>query len=176
MSDAHGITARFARQHDQLAELAEDLLRMLDADDLALDPTPVRRTLAVFSGRLRVHAAMEQEALYPRLLASSDPLVASKAQELLDDVGDIYKAFFDHMSRWSSADEIRARCELFRRETWALLHRLHARMKRENDELYPLVDRSNPGQSGERLVGAETDRMGTCSSGRSSLKSSRSAS
>lgn len=153
MSDGHGVTARFARQHDVLAELAKSLLRMLDADALHLDPTPARRTLAVFSGRLRVHAVMEQEALYPRLLASSDPSVAAKAQELLDDVGDIYRAFFAHMSRWSSAASIQADFAAFKRDTKALLHRLHTRMKRENDELYPLVDRSNPGKSGERPVG-----------------------
>ncbi len=138
--DRAQVTLRFVHQHEQLTLLGKELLRALDTRTLVADPSPVRRLLAEFSGRLRVHAAMEQEALYPRLLASSDARVSRKAQELLDEVGDLYNAFFSHLRRWPDAASIQADPEGFCRDTMQLLHRLRLRMKRENDELYPLVE------------------------------------
>ena len=141
--------SRCLRQHEELAALAKQLVQSLDTRVLAVDATPARRTLAIFSGRLRVHAAMEQEALYPRLLSSSDPEVAAKAQQLFDEIGDIYEVFFKHLSLWPDAASIKVDPEAFCRDTMALLYRLKQRMKRENEELYPLVERVDASASGE---------------------------
>lgn len=143
-----GATARFARQHHELIQLAKEVLNALDTRTLVVDPTPARRALAVFSGRLRVHAAMEQEALYPSLLGSDDPAVARKARELLDEVGGLYAEYFAHQQRWSDGQAIRAEPEAFCRDTMGLFARLRMRMKRENEELYPLADRLASGKQG----------------------------
>ncbi|NUP07598.1 MAG: hemerythrin domain-containing protein [Polyangiaceae bacterium] len=137
---ATGDTSRFVRQHEELTALGKELLAALDTRVLATDPTVARRALAVFSGRLRVHAAMEQEALYPRLLASADPAIAAKARALLDEVGPLYRTFFEHLAKWPDASAIQRDPEGFCRETMAILQQLRMRMKRENEELYPLVD------------------------------------
>lgn len=134
------VTARFVRQHEELSTVGRELVKHLDSTKIAEDPSAIRRLLASFSGKLRVHAAMEQEALYPRLLASSDPAVRDKAQELLDEIGGLYELFFKHFARWSDAAAIKSDPAGFCRETMQLLHRLKIRMRRENDELYPMVD------------------------------------
>jgi hypothetical protein len=133
-------TGRFVRQHEELSVVAKELMKNLDSIKIAEDPSTVRRMLATFSGKLRVHAAMEEEALYPRLLASADLAVRDKAQELLDEIGGIYDQFFQHLGKWSDGATIKADSEGFCRETMALLYRLKVRMKRENEELYPMVD------------------------------------
>lgn len=134
------VTARFVRQHEDLSAVGKELVAHLDSTKIAHDPSTIRRLLAAFSGKLRVHAAMEQEALYPRLLANSDPAIRDKAQALLDEVGGLYELFFKHLARWSDAAAIKEDPEGFCRETMQLLHRLKVRMQRENEELYPLVD------------------------------------
>ncbi|MFO0619626.1 MAG: hemerythrin domain-containing protein [Polyangiaceae bacterium] len=134
------VTARFVRQHEELSVVAKELLKSLDSIKIAEDPSTVRRMLATFSGKLRVHAAMEEEALYPRLLASTDPGVRDKARELLDEIGGLYDQFFQHLGKWSDGAAIKADPEGFCRDTMALLFRLKVRMKRENEELYPMVD------------------------------------
>jgi hypothetical protein len=133
-------TARFARQHAEIVELSKSLLSSLDTRSLEQDPTAARRALATFAGRLRVHAAMEQEALYPRLLASKSPAVAAKAKELHDEIGPIYQAFFSFLGRWPDAASIQGDPQGFCRETMMELQRLKLRLKRENEELYPMVD------------------------------------
>jgi hypothetical protein len=134
------LTARFARQHLELGRLAKLLLAELDTRTLAVDASHARRSLATFSGQLRVHAAMEQEALYPRLLASSEASVVAKAQSLLADVGTVYEAFFDYLKAYPDAASIEADPAEFSRRTMQTLYRLRVRMKREDDELYPLVE------------------------------------
>ena len=151
-------TERFARQHAEIVALSKTLVRELDTRRLAADPTGVRRALATFAGRLRVHAAMEQEALYPRLLASSDERVVNKARDLLDELGPIYQSFFAFLAKWREATTIRADPEGFCRETMQELHRLGVRLERENTELYPLVDALDPGTSGERPVTPRRER------------------
>lgn len=123
-------------------------MRLLDTRTIAEDAAPARRALATFAGRLRVHAAMEQDALYPRLLASTDETVAAKASELLDEVGDIYRAFFGFLERWRDGEAVRADPEGFCRDTMIQLNNLRVRMKRENEELYPLVDAHGHGGTG----------------------------
>jgi hypothetical protein len=145
-------TERFARQHEEIVALSKTLLRELDTRRLAVDPNAARRALATFAGRLRVHAAMEEEALYPRLLASSDDRVVAKARELLDELGPIYQGFFAFLARWREAATIQADPESFCRETMQELHRLKVRLERENAELYPLVDALDPTASGERPI------------------------
>lgn len=98
-------TRRFSEQHAELTRLGNALLGLLDTRVLVVDPSAVRSALAVFSGK-RVHAAMEEEALYPRLLASPIPEVAEKARELLDEVGTLYEEFFTFRERWSTSGAI----------------------------------------------------------------------
>jgi hypothetical protein len=141
-------TDRFSRQHEELNALAKTLLMTLDTRTLEIDPGPARKALAAFSGRLRVHAAMEQEALYPRLLASGHAPTVAKARELLNEVGDIYQLFFAFVEQFADGEAIRRDPEGFSRETMKVLHRLRLRMKRENEELYPLVNALDPSRSG----------------------------
>ncbi|HEY4121665.1 MAG TPA: hemerythrin domain-containing protein [Byssovorax sp.] len=140
MSSISRSTERFSRQHAELGALSKALLKELDTGAIAADPMKVKRALASFSGRLRVHAAMEQQALYPRLLASSDATVAAKARSLLDEIGGIYDGFYAYLAAWSRPNALEADVEGFCRETMRQLFQLGARMKREDDELYPLVD------------------------------------
>lgn len=137
---AQAPTTRFRRQHDELLTIAKELTQLLDTRTLAADATPARKVLATFTGKLRIHAAMEDEALYPRLLACADVAIASKAATLRAEVGPLYQQFFAFLSRWSTAELIQGDPEAFGRETMQELYRLGKRMKRENMELYPLVD------------------------------------
>ena len=133
-------TERFARQHDELKVLGKALAKELDTRSIAQDPARVRHALAVFSGKLRIHAAMEQHALYPRLFADTAPEIVDRARRLEADVGPLYEAFFGYLAKWTPAGAIQADMEGFCRETMKQLFDLSIRMRRENEELYPMVD------------------------------------
>ena len=136
------LTANLRRQHEDLLGLADDLQRML-LDESALPQVvgEVRKLVARITGKLRVHATMEEEVLYQRLLASADSAVRAVAQEFLDTYGTLMRDFGAYTSRWAVSDAIAAEPGVFARETSALLRVLAARVARENRELYPLADR-----------------------------------
>lgn len=105
------------------------------------DAAEIRRSLAAFSGTLRVHAAMEEEALYPELLASPDPAVRGIAEGLYRDLAGLYRRWDEFSERWKDTEAISQSTFSFRLDLARVLATLGRRMKREDRELYPLLDR-----------------------------------
>jgi hemerythrin-like domain-containing protein len=131
--------ANLQRQHRKLEEMAGELVRLSMRP--FLDPAEVRRSLASFSGTLRVHAAMEEEALYPELLASPDPEVRKITLGLHRELDGLYRRWDEFVERWKDADAIAKSTFTFRFDLARVLAVLARRMKREDRELYPLAER-----------------------------------
>jgi len=135
-------TDNFRRQHEELATAGGELLQELDTDDasIAARAGELRRKVARFAGKLKMHASMENEALYPRLLEHPELRVRETAATLLSEVRDLYSAFDHYARRWPTTASIEAEPRVFAKDTRKVLKTLWMRMCRENDELYPLVD------------------------------------
>lgn len=133
-------TDRFRRQHEELVELGGQIFACLVVPSLEADPNPVRHLLARFKGKLEIHASMENEALYPRLHAHPDANVRETADRLQAEVGDLYQNVGAYLQRWPTSQSISGNAPDFARETFDVLRALGKRMKREDRELYPLVD------------------------------------
>lgn len=113
---------------------------LLNVETLENDASRCRRLLARFAGKLRVHAAMENEALYPELLRAPDPVVRATAERLFAELGPVYDEFDRFESRWPSALVIAEQPRVFVLQTLELFDILRRRMTVENKTLYPLVD------------------------------------
>ena len=133
-------TENFRRQHVELLELAAEIGGRLSPDAVTRGAGELRRLLAQFAGRLNIHARMENEALYPRLLEHHDPRVRAQADALFSEVGGIYEAFGALLEDWPSATEMEQRPADFIRQAYKVFRLLGKRMIREENELYPLVD------------------------------------
>ena len=133
-------TDSFRRQHAELAALAVDIRNKLSVEELERDARGVRTALARFGGKLRVHARMENDALYPELMMHSDAQVRMTAGKLLDDVGATY-AMFDRLEqRWRGAEDIQGKPREFILDVLSCFEQLGRRMSVENKTLYPLAD------------------------------------
>jgi len=126
-------TDNLRRQHQELAGLAEELER-------SLDPHDARHLLTKFRGKLEMHAAMEEKALYPRLLADPRPEVQGTAKRLRDEFGGVYSAVDAFLNRWLASNAIEADAHSFVDEKTALLAALRKRIQTEEAQLYPLAD------------------------------------
>jgi hypothetical protein len=133
-------TENFRRQHAELFELGAEIARQLTIKNLETNAPHVRRLVAQFAGKLAMHAKMENDALYPRLLAHHDVDVQERARGLLDEVRHIYGVFGKYERRWPDAQAIASNAAVFVRETFDVLRILGRRMAREDAELYPLAD------------------------------------
>ena len=92
------------------------------------------------SATLIGHLKTEDWVLYPQLLASSDPQIASTARAFCDELGGLGAAYVEHCKIWN-AEAIAADWAGYGVASLHLLDALTARISRENHELYPLLQR-----------------------------------
>ncbi len=135
-------TERFRRQHEELSTDAKEIVASLSSTDLPAAAGEIRGKLARFLGKLRMHAAMEDGALYPDLLGHDEESVRTEARELLDSVANLYTRFDELERRWLEPDAIERNAESFAADTLAAFALLRRRMTDEHARLYPLVDRA----------------------------------
>jgi hypothetical protein len=133
-------TERFRRQHAELSALALELVTQAhDSVAVTQNAPALRRALATFAGKLKIHAAMEDEALYPTLLRHDNEELRETARKLHESFGGVYRGFSEYLARWEP-ETIAAKPDAFRRETRAAMTALGERMKLETEVLYDKVD------------------------------------
>jgi len=133
-------TASFRKQHGELLTVAGEIGKLLDAARLATDATSARTLLSNLAGKLKIHLAMEDKTLYPRLMQDPDPKVSAMAMRFADEMGGIAEVFGGYMERWPTAKAIQEAPQRFVTDTQKLFAALSTRIDRENNQLYPLLD------------------------------------
>ena len=135
-------TAMYRKQHAGLVELVQAIAGKLDESALtngaAADASELLINLA---GKLVVHLAAEDNALYPKMIESGDSEAASTAKQYRDEMGSLKKAFEGYFGKWNSAKKISSDPATFITETQGVFEALGERVQRENTILYPLADR-----------------------------------
>lgn len=134
-----GYTDKFRTQHDEILKAAGDITAQLKGQ---CDAAAVRKLLSALAGKVNFHLAMEDQALYPRLMESGDASVKNRAVKFKDEMGGLGKVFTDYNAKWQ-VSAIRADTAGFANETRKVFGALAKRIERENAELYPLADNAN---------------------------------
>jgi len=129
----------FKRQHDDLVKVANEISGLLNPVQLSKDAVQVRTLLSTLAGKLKIHLAMEDKALYPKLLAHHDEVVRRTATQFMDEMGGISEAFTSYLNKWPTASVIQSNASTFVRETKEIFSALSMRIQKENNKLYPLV-------------------------------------
>ncbi|NOZ26054.1 MAG: hemerythrin domain-containing protein [Nitrospirae bacterium] len=136
------ITRDYRKQHEKILELIDELSEYLSEERLKSGAHEARSILSRLSGALKVHLAMEDNSLYPRLLASKDEQIRSTAKQFIEEIGDIASAFNDYLHRWPKAASIENNPVEFINESKEFFRKLGSRIQREDDILYPLLERA----------------------------------
>jgi hypothetical protein len=103
------------------------------------DPQSLRTALSALAGKLNFHLAMEDKALYPRLM-KSDGAAQGVAKKFMDEMGGLAEVFQTYNNKWQ-VTAIRNDFAAFAAETHKVFAALGKRIARENAELYPLADK-----------------------------------
>jgi hemerythrin-like domain-containing protein len=133
-------TDSFRKQHTDLLAVAGEIGKKLDPAQLAKDASQARMLLSSLAGKLKVHLAMEDKTLYPRLMQDPDPEVSGLAKRFADEMGGIAEVFAGYTDRWPSGKAIQEAPQQFVTDTKKLFAALATRIERENNQLYPLLD------------------------------------
>ena len=135
------MTTAYRRQHAEIAHIAGTLLDLLRRPDAPARVFDARALLAALDDVVDTHLTLEDKGLYPRLLAPSDAELRAAARDCHDETGGLRRVFRGYMDAWTDVATIDGRFASFRAETRAVLSRLDSRMRREREELFPVLDR-----------------------------------
>jgi hypothetical protein len=132
-----GFTDNFRSQHDEILAVAGGITEMLNSRDA--DPTVLRKQLSALAGKVNFHLAMEDKALYPRLLQRKGTQAEALAGRFMSEMGGLAEVFTIYNRKWQ-ASAIRADQQGFALETRKVFGALAQRIARETSELYPVAD------------------------------------
>lgn len=123
--------------HDELAALMRQIADHLTSNYPvpAECLTPLRRK---FDHKLLAHLGAEDWLLYPNLLASRVPEVATAARQAIDELGGVIDLFRLHNERWNTA-AIEQDWQGYCRHMGLLIEAVTDRIEFENVVLFPLV-------------------------------------
>ncbi len=131
-----------AKLREEHAELMR-LVRRLEAF-IARPSPPAQSELfdlrTALSSALIAHLKAEDWVLYPQLLASEDAAIASTARSFNDEMGGLAQAYTVYAEKWT-AGMIQFDWDGYCRESRTICASLVIRIAREDQELYPLLER-----------------------------------
>lgn len=130
----------FRRQHEALLEICEQLSQTSRVIDTREHASQCARLLARMTGILNQHLAAEDRALYPRLIASSNPHVSDTARSFSMQMGGQAQKYLSFERQWRSSQAILRERARFRTELIRILAMLQTRIERENQILYPMLE------------------------------------
>jgi hemerythrin-like domain-containing protein len=134
-------TDTYRRQHDDFLELLGSISPMLDSAKLATTSAQVRDMLSKLFGRLSVHLALEDKSLYPRCQQHSDKHLREVATKFANEMSGNKSAVEAFSTKWTES-QIRSNAAVFCTEAKKLFEILKDRIRRENTELYTLLDKA----------------------------------
>lgn len=135
-------TESFRVQHKEIGDLVGQIEQLLIPEAL-YDPAKaneVRSILAALSGKLSIHLAMEDKALYPQMLDSGNAEAKAMAESYMKEMGALAEAFKGYATKWNSGAAIKTDPDAFCTETKGVFDLLKQRVVREESHLYPLRD------------------------------------
>lgn len=138
-----GQTTPLRHQHRVIVSSIARLAGMID-EATAADALAIGLGLERLTALLRVHLRQEDECLYPQLLASEDPLVAEAARAFQSEVGELLQQYELFAARWPSHHVIAADFEQFKGECAIIFAAIDDRCRREDSQLFPVVEASAP--------------------------------
>lgn len=135
-------TDNYRKHHDELRLILGRLEPMLDAGRIAADANGVATVVRDLFGKFSLHLAMEDSALYPKCAVAEDPKLRHVALSFQTEMGDLSKKFDAYKHSWAGPIAIGRDPAAFVAATREILSLLKARVKREEDSLYDLIDKA----------------------------------
>lgn len=125
---------RLIDEHAQISARSDALLRAI----ATASPTMLRTMIVGLDTELAAHLATEDFEVYPHLLAKGNMAQREAAEIAMGDFDQLAAEWRAYVDEWT-ADEIEGDRELFVEASKRILSALSARVRIENEILYPLA-------------------------------------
>lgn len=130
---------KFKHQHtDILRSIA--VLRDLTHAGVEHNAGEIARRIVAMSSTIKLHLAVEDQALYPALQRGDDEQLARMGRQYQSEMGPIASAYDAFARRWNTEASLRADVQGFRADANRVLRQVYERMQREDREFYPRIE------------------------------------
>ena len=129
----------FVLQHVNILGSITTLRRLAHAG-VAHNATEIARLIVTMSSTIKLHLAVEDQALYPALQRGSNAELARMGQQYQQEMGAIARAYDTFARRWNRPESVRRDEQGFRDDANQVLRMVHERMQRENHDFYPRIE------------------------------------
>jgi hemerythrin-like domain-containing protein len=133
------VTEPLRKQHAEIVEAVREIDAGLDPQRLVKSAGEIRSRLSALIGKLSIHLAIEDKSLYPSIEKHADARVREIGVKYASEMAGVKPAVEAFSRKWSEA-AIAKDAAAFCAETKKLFAVLADRIKRENTELYPLLE------------------------------------
>jgi hemerythrin-like domain-containing protein len=134
-------TQRLRREHGALLRFASQLTGLAATLKTRADAVECRAVMDGINTQMVSHLTVEDDDVYPALMASPDPSLQSLAREAFAEMGVIHGGWTAYRDLWT-VDRIVQDKSAFSTATAALMKALSLRIAMENEILYPALERA----------------------------------
>lgn len=131
--------SRFKADHQVIAKGIADL-RLLVQQGLVQNADRIVEHLHQLSAKIKLHLNAEDAVLYPALMRQSASAPAETARQFQSEMGDLAKVYGAFTQKWAYGKLIVDNQDAFKADANTVFQALHERVRRENQELYPLAE------------------------------------
>ena len=133
-------TSRYRAQHEEIIRLIGEFREIMPQIDDSETLGECRVMLLILTRKLAMHLSLEDQYLYPRLISQPDTSLREAAITFRKEICGMRDNAERWADQWSPPDAIRLDPDRFRTETDALFAQLNAWIRREETQLYPMID------------------------------------
>lgn len=131
--------ATLTEQHNAIREAMAEVSQTIDRGNVASHAMALHTLLNEIAEKVQEHLRVEDQDLYPLLVQDSDVKVKKIATQFRDNMGGLAEELSGYIRRYGCDSDIVKDISVFSYETRGIFERLRHRMRREEEDLYPLL-------------------------------------
>ena len=139
MTDGQSMRERFVRDHDRIAQIASEVTVMFSSPSPP-DALMLSKARWTFASNLMQHLAIKERHLYAKLEADARREVTQAFACSKADLLRLFDQYTEYVEAWPTAEALSS-WPSYRIKALAVVNTFVARLKKEEVELFDLVDR-----------------------------------
>lgn len=133
------ILENYLEQHANIKNQIE-VVKKLSADDkLEQNAAQIGIEISRLAGVIKIHLSSEDKLMYPKMIASGDRNIRTKATIYQNEMGNLMDVFTSFKEKYNTKARILENKDTFEKDLQKIVLQLSKRMEKEEEELYKLI-------------------------------------
>lgn len=127
------------KQHDGINDIIKETTKLVNLGDLESNASDIAKNISILAGKLQIHLSHEDKYLYPNLLNSENINIKIKAQQYVQEMGNLQGIFISFKNDFNTKSKIMANPHEFTQKFKTVFALIDQRMKKEDTDLYVML-------------------------------------